>query len=136
LNLILISTQILFNSPGARGHSRSSGGGKAKTAETLDSTTKAIGVEFEMDGVLHRAYLNHHYFETDESVLDAYGVILAAGAIHTPKLLLSSGIGPAEEVRAMQTPLVRDSPGVGKNLQDHPTVNVKFQVNSYGTAGR
>lgn len=91
-------------------------------------------MEFELNGVIHRAYLNRHYFEDDETVLDAYGVILTAGAIHTPKILLNSGIGSAQDVTRAVAPLL-DLAGVGKNLQDHPTVNVKFQVNSYGTAG-
>ncbi len=48
-------------------------------------------------------------------------IILSAGAYNTPKLLLLSGIGPADDlVRATIKP-VHDLPGVGKNLQDHPT---------------
>ena len=45
-------------------------------------------------------------------------VILAAGAIDSPKLLLLSGIGPAKDLEALHIPIVRDLPGVGKNLQD------------------
>jgi choline dehydrogenase-like flavoprotein len=123
--------QVIF-SPSA---DDSAGHGENSEGKEEGTPPKAIGVEFEQDGVIHHAYLNRHYFEDRENVLDAYGVILAAGAIHTPKLLLNSGIGPAEEVAGLPTPLVQASPGVGKNLQDHPTVNVKFQVNSYGTAG-
>jgi choline dehydrogenase-like flavoprotein len=109
--------------------------GNGKNNRNIPKATKAIGVEFERDGVLRRAYLNRHFFEDNDKVLDAYGVILTAGAINTPKLLLNSGIGPANELKFTKTPVVVDLPGVGKNLQDHPTVNVKFQVNSYGTAG-
>ncbi len=46
-------------------------------------------------------------------------VILTAGAIGSPKLLLQSGIGPAEHLRAVGVPVVHDLPGVGENLQDH-----------------
>ena len=47
-------------------------------------------------------------------------VVLAAGAIGSPQLLMLSGIGPAEHLREVGvTPLV-ESPGVGENLQDHP----------------
>jgi choline dehydrogenase-like flavoprotein len=47
------------------------------------------------------------------------GVILAAGAIGSPLLLLRSGIGPADELRALGIPVRHDLPGVGRNLQDH-----------------
>ena len=45
-------------------------------------------------------------------------VILAAGAVDTPKLLLLSGIGPAQDLQSLGIPVVRDLPGIGKNLQD------------------
>lgn len=47
-------------------------------------------------------------------------VILSAGAIATPQLLLLSGIGPADELAAKGIPVTLDSPHVGRNLQDHP----------------
>lgn len=47
------------------------------------------------------------------------GVLLCAGALVTPQLLLLSGIGPAEHLRALGLPVVSDQPGVGANLQDH-----------------
>lgn len=53
-------------------------------------------------------------------------VILAASAIHSPKLLLVSGIGPAEELEARGVPVVADRPGVGRNLQDHLEVTVQM----------
>ncbi len=51
-------------------------------------------------------------------------VILAAGAIGSPYLLLRSGIGPAGPMRALGIDPVADLPGVGENLQDHPTAKV------------
>ncbi|KAL9027105.1 MAG: hypothetical protein Q9196_004327 [Gyalolechia fulgens] len=45
-------------------------------------------------------------------------IILAAGAIDSPKLLLLSGIGPAQDLEALHIPVVQDLPGVGRNLQD------------------
>jgi choline dehydrogenase len=51
-------------------------------------------------------------------------VVLAAGAINSPQLLLLSGIGPAAELRALGIPVRHDLPGVGKNLQDHLNVNI------------
>jgi choline dehydrogenase len=47
-------------------------------------------------------------------------VILAAGAIASPQLLLLSGVGPAEHLREVGVELAHELPGVGSNLQDHP----------------
>ncbi len=46
-------------------------------------------------------------------------VLLTAGAINSPRLLMLSGIGPADHLRAVGVPVVHDLPGVGGNLQDH-----------------
>ncbi|MEP9319453.1 GMC family oxidoreductase N-terminal domain-containing protein [Pseudomonas sp. LABIM340] len=46
-------------------------------------------------------------------------VILTAGALGSPQILLASGIGPAAELKAAGIPVKHDLPGVGKNLQDH-----------------
>ena len=53
-------------------------------------------------------------------------VILSAGAINTPQLLLLSGIGPAEHLRSHGIDVAVDSPGVGRNLQDHLLVTVNY----------
>ena len=47
-------------------------------------------------------------------------IILSAGAIGTPHILLLSGIGPADQLRSLDIPVTRDIPGVGKGLRDHP----------------
>jgi len=49
-------------------------------------------------------------------------VILAAGAIGSPQILMLSGIGPADHLRAQDIAVLADSPGVGANLSDHPVV--------------
>ena len=49
-------------------------------------------------------------------------VILAAGAFHSPAILLRAGIGPAAELRGFDIDVVVDLPGVGRGLQDHPMV--------------
>jgi len=46
-------------------------------------------------------------------------VMVTSGAIGSPRLLLLSGIGPADELRALGIEVVHDLPGVGRNLQDH-----------------
>jgi choline dehydrogenase len=54
-------------------------------------------------------------------------VILAAGAVNSPQLLLLSGIGPADELGRMGIRPIHDLPGVGKNLQDHVMVSVAYR---------
>jgi len=53
-------------------------------------------------------------------------VIVSAGAFLSPKLLMLSGIGPAEHLKSVGVPVVADLPGVGQNLQDHLQVPVVF----------
>jgi len=54
-------------------------------------------------------------------------VVLAAGAIGSPQLLQLSGIGPGDELARLEIPIVRDAPGVGANLQDHPVCGVLYE---------
>jgi choline oxidase len=54
--------------------------------------------------------------------------ILSAGAIDGPKLLMLSGIGPAEHLRQVGIEVLVDSPGVGENLQDHPEGLVQWEA--------
>jgi choline dehydrogenase len=58
-------------------------------------------------------------------------VIVCAGAINTPKLLLLSGIGPGGELRRHGIALIADTPGVGRNLQNHPGVDIQYAI-SFG----
>jgi choline dehydrogenase-like flavoprotein len=55
-------------------------------------------------------------------------VILAAGAIGSPQILLLSGIGPGEDLRRVGIEVRHDLPGVGRNLQDHPFVSMLFEL--------
>ncbi|XP_046979490.1 glucose dehydrogenase [FAD, quinone]-like [Schistocerca americana] len=68
-------------------------------------TAAAYGVEFVRDGVR-------------QAVLARREVVVSAGAINSPQLLMLSGIGPAEHLRELGIPVVRDLK-VGHNLQDH-----------------
>lgn len=51
-------------------------------------------------------------------------VILSAGAISTPQILMLSGIGPKEHLKDMNIDIVLDSPNVGQNMQDHPLIPI------------
>ena len=53
-------------------------------------------------------------------------VVLCGGAVNSPALLLLSGIGPADQLRAHGIDVVVDLPGVGENLQDHPYLPVSW----------
>lgn len=67
---------------------------------------RACGVSFERDGKTHFVRARKE-------------VIISGGAINSPQLLLLSGIGPTIQLMQHGIPVVRDSPGVGENLQDH-----------------
>ncbi len=59
-------------------------------------------------------------------VIEADAVVLASGAYGSPAILLRSGIGPADELRALGVDVVADLAGVGRNLVDHPAVHVRL----------
>jgi choline dehydrogenase len=67
---------------------------------------RAVGVEYVRNG------------ET-QTVRSEGEILLAAGALVSPQLLMLSGIGPAEQLRGFDIPVVADLSGVGANLQDH-----------------
>jgi choline dehydrogenase len=55
-------------------------------------------------------------------------VVLSAGAIRSPQLLMLSGIGPADDLQQFGIPTVRDLPGVGQNLWNHVSAQMTFKV--------
>ena len=63
-------------------------------------------------------------------VFSVYGeeVVLCAGAIGTPHILMLSGIGPADRLRQFDIPVIQDLPGVGRNLRDHPDVPMAWRT--------
>jgi choline dehydrogenase len=67
---------------------------------------RATGVEFLRDGRLHRVAARSE-------------IVLSLGAINTPKLLMQSGVGDANELARFGIDLVQHLPGVGQNFQDH-----------------
>jgi choline dehydrogenase len=70
---------------------------------------RCVAVTHQADGVAHVTQAAHE-------------VVLCAGAIDTPRLLMMSGIGDPEELNRLGVPVVCGLPGVGHNLQDHPLV--------------
>ncbi|CAH1111855.1 unnamed protein product [Psylliodes chrysocephalus] len=89
----------------------------AAVNQLLINKNKVKGVTFVKDGVLYKATASKE-------------VILSAGSINTPQLLLLSGIGPANELKKLRIPVLNNLPAVGKHLQDHPIfVNMYFRTN-------
>ena len=75
---------------------------------------RAVGVEVESGG--------------DKFVVEGEEIILSAGAIASPQLLMLSGVGPEAHLKGFGIPVVHDLPGVGQNLRDHPTVWVTWRT--------
>eukprot|EP01103_Thecamoeba_quadrilineata_P016985 TRINITY_DN5860_c0_g1_i1.p1 TRINITY_DN5860_c0_g1~~TRINITY_DN5860_c0_g1_i1.p1 ORF type:complete len:882 (-),score=177.85 TRINITY_DN5860_c0_g1_i1:20-2665(-) len=78
--------------------------------------TRAIGVEFEQKGVMKKAFVDN-----------GGDVILSGGAINSPQLLMCSGIGNGDQLKALDIPVISHLPGVGANLQDHMEVYVQYE---------
>lgn len=105
-----VDTAIAFLDADARRRPNVEIVGGAIVRRILWVGTRAVGVEVEREGVV--------------ATIEAGEVILAAGAVSSPHLLFLSGIGPTADLRAAGIPVVVDLPGVGGNLQDHPTMRV------------
>jgi choline dehydrogenase len=80
----------------------------------------ATGVRWRQDGVVRRARCRGE-------------VILAAGAIGSPQILMLSGVGPAAQLREHGVPMVLDRAGVGENLHDHLQVRLIYKVSGVKT---
>jgi len=55
-------------------------------------------------------------------------IVLSAGAVGSPQLLMLSGVGPAAQLQNLGIQVVQDMPGVGQNLRDHPKVYVTWDI--------
>ncbi len=86
---------------------------------TVESHARVTRVRFEGRRAVGVVYLQDG--QTRE-VRVAREVVLSAGTIGSAQILLLSGIGPAAALDGLGIPVVRDLPGVGENLQDHPRV--------------
>jgi 5-(hydroxymethyl)furfural/furfural oxidase len=66
----------------------------------------------------------------------AHQVILSCGAVHSPTVLMRAGIGPSEDLRALDIDVVAALSGVGRNLQDHPAVSISAYLKSEARLNR
>ncbi|WP_374425458.1 GMC family oxidoreductase [Paracoccus sp. (in: a-proteobacteria)] len=94
---------------------------EARAERILIENGRAVGVEWrDKAGTLHESYTRGE-------------VIVTSGALITPKLLMLSGIGPADHLREHGIEVLADLPGVGQNLIDHPEVPIIATANGpYG----
>ena len=91
------------------------------TERVLIERNRAVGVQVRTRGASPKR-------------IEAGRVVLSGGTINSPQLLLLSGIGPADHLRDIGIPVVRDLPAVGENLQDHLdicTLNAATQPVTY-----
>lgn len=87
----------------------------ASVTRILFEGQRAVGVEYVQAGQTRQARASRE-------------VIVCGGAFLSPKLLMLSGVGPAEQLQALGIPVVADLPGVGQNLQDHVQLPVVFMT--------
>ncbi|MBU0555510.1 MAG: GMC family oxidoreductase N-terminal domain-containing protein [Alphaproteobacteria bacterium] len=88
---------------------------RAMTTRILFEGKRAVGVEFVQHGRLRRVKVRKE-------------VILAAGAVESPKLLEISGVGQGAIIQELGVPLVHELPGVGENLQDHYMIGCQARL--------
>lgn len=94
----------------------------ALVTRLLFEGTRCTGVRYEQEGRRH-------------DVRAGREVILCGGAVNSPQLLLLSGVGDAAHLRELDIPVVRELPGVGRNLRDHLLFLVNFQCKQPVTLG-
>jgi choline dehydrogenase len=86
---------------------------RARAARVLVEGRRAVGVEYLRGGRLERARARRE-------------VVLCAGAVDSPRLLMLSGVGPAGHLREHGIGVVADLPGVGRNLHDHLKLSIRW----------
>jgi choline dehydrogenase-like flavoprotein len=101
---------------------------RARRNLTIMSDTRVLRITFD------RKRVSGVEVEHDGKILPvaAPAVVVSCGAIHSPTLLLRSGIGPADELRALGIVVVADRQGVGRNYQNHPQLHFSMTLKSSG----
>ena len=88
---------------------------ESEVIKLLINDKTVIGVEYIQNGQIKQAHITKE-------------VILSAGALQSPKILMLSGIGSADHLHSLGIPVVSDLPGVGQNLQDHLQLPIVFRT--------
>jgi choline dehydrogenase len=90
---------------------------QARVRRILIENGRAVGVEYDRDGSTRQVHAKA-------------GVILCAGSMNSPRLLMLSGVGSAAHLQTHGIGVIRDLPGVGANLQEHVGTHLVNQVNT------
>lgn len=85
----------------------------------FDSNQKAYGVQVSTFGVPY-------------TISASQEIVVSAGAVRSPQLLMVSGVGPAVTLQQLSIPVVVDLPGVGQSMWDHVLFPITYQVNVQG----
>lgn len=109
-----VSTNEAFLEP-ARGRPNLEIRGDALVDRVLVADGRATGVRVHLKG---QGWVD----------LPAREVVLSAGAVHSPAILLRSGLGAGEALRAQGIAVVRDLPEVGRNFMDHPIIRANIDL--------
>jgi 5-(hydroxymethyl)furfural/furfural oxidase len=109
-----VSSAMAYLTPTARRRANLTIAASAHVRKINFDGRRATGVTARVDGA--------------ERTFNAREVIVCGGGIHSPAILLRSGIGPADELRALGIDVVADRPGVGANLQNHPILFIGFHL--------
>jgi choline dehydrogenase len=113
LNGIRMNTAITYLDPAQHRPNLTVRGGVLVRRVLLEGG-RAVGIEAEVDG--------------EVSTIHAGEVVISAGAIKSPQLLMLSGIGPADELQRVGIPVLHDLPTVGRQFTDHCSLVVRFRV--------
>lgn len=90
----------------------------AQVLRVLIEQRRAVGIAYLQDGV-------------EKTLRARHGVVISAGALNTPRLLMLSGVGPAKHLVEVGVPVVCNLEGVGGNLQDHVGTHVVNSVSAH-----
>ena len=85
----------------------------ALVRRVLIESKRATGLEVESGGELFQ--------------VAAEEIILSAGAIASPQLLLLSGVGPRDHLDSLEIPVMHSLPGVGQNMKNHPSASLRYR---------
>ena len=109
--------------------------GYVEESSSVEVVTHATATKIVLSETGHRAEgVVVSRFGEEISYFADKEVIVCSGAVGSPKLLMLSGIGPKKHLEDLEIPVVKEIPGVGRNLQGHPMVVTAFHTSKPGLA--